>query len=264
VARTWLKVELALVGHRKTKALARLWRCHPYMITGFMVSLWGYCLEFQSDGRLSDIPTEDLDELAAACIANVIGNVPSVVDSLVAVGFADEDSTLHDWQDYAGSLVTKRKKDRDRKRSVRGTKRGQVADISRTSAPRAEQSRVEQRIDAAAAPSFVGLCCAALNLAVSQKWPSVTMATTTHREALAGTAEAWERDGIPALFACAHLAEKVAGMNVRGNAPRSLKYFDRPLRDAFEQSTQQAPAGTLTPAEEVRAMRLKAEAEDAA
>jgi hypothetical protein len=94
--------------------------------------------------------------------------------------------------------------------------------------------------------TYLGACCAALNLAVSQKWPATTMATTTHREGLAGIAEAWERDGITALFACAHLADAVTRMDVRREPPRSLRYFDRPMRTAWEKANQKAPAVTET------------------
>lgn len=157
MTRTWLPIEIALAGHRKTKALARLWHCHPYMVVGFLVSLWGYCLEFQSDGRLADVPNEDLDELAAPCLAGVVGTHPPTRAALERTGFLDPDGRLHDWQDYAGALVARRQKDATRKRAKRQMSAGHPADVRRTSEATVQHSTVKTLSLPAGEPSPWGL-----------------------------------------------------------------------------------------------------------
>lgn len=150
--RTWLKVEGKVVSHPKTKHLARLWGCDPYMVVGFLVAFWDHLLEFQSDGQVSDVRTEDLDELAARCQQRAIAVHLTVLDALKEAGFVDPDGRAHDWEDYAGALVTKRQRDRDRKREERKKSSGRPADGSRTSAPRVEQSRAEIETSSSPAP----------------------------------------------------------------------------------------------------------------
>ena len=58
----------------------------------------------------------------------------------MTAGFVEESETecalrIHDWFDYAGRLVEKRRKNAERKRAVRGTSAGRDPDVSRTSGP---------------------------------------------------------------------------------------------------------------------------------
>lgn len=151
--RTWLKVEGKVVSHRKTKHLARLWGCSPYTAVGFLVAFWDYLLEFQSDGQASDLRAEELDELAAPCQQRALTSHLTVLDALKEAGFVDPDGRAHDWEDYAGALVTRRQRDRDRKRDERKTGKGRPMDTPRTSAPRAEQSRAETENQSSSSPA---------------------------------------------------------------------------------------------------------------
>lgn len=143
--RVWLKVEPAVVTHRKTKALARRWGCSPYAVVGFLIAFWNYLMEFQSDGRAADVPVEDLDELAAPCRSVQGELVSSTLDDLKATGFVDPDGKAHDWELYAGALLTRRERDAARKRHERAQSNGHPADVPRTSGRRVEQSREEKK-----------------------------------------------------------------------------------------------------------------------
>jgi len=150
--RPWIKIEPAIVQHPKTRQLAKLWGCHSYHVVGFLVALWGYCLEYQEDGNVDGLPPDVLDEFAAPCLN---GAHQSVRDALQEVGFVDAGGRLHDWDEYTGELIERRRRDRERKRlarrsgrqestqAVRRTERGHGADGRRTSRRRVEQSRVE-------------------------------------------------------------------------------------------------------------------------
>ena len=112
--RTWLKVEHQLPNHPKTKRLARLWGCHPHTICGFLIAFWGYMVEYQPDGDLAKVPTDDLDELAAPCLQRALNATVTVLDALKQAGFADPDGHVHDWEEYTGALLEQRGRDRDR------------------------------------------------------------------------------------------------------------------------------------------------------
>ena len=55
------------------------------------------------------------------------------IKALQEAGFIDSDMTLHDWSDYAGKLIDKRKSDAERKRVTRFVKGGRPTDVQRTS-----------------------------------------------------------------------------------------------------------------------------------
>jgi len=141
--RTWLKIEPQLVNHPKTKRLARLWGCPPYAVVGFLVAFWGYLVEFKSDGQAAEVPPEDLEELAAPCQQRALTVHLSTLDALKETGFVDPDGRVHDWEVYTGALLTRRERDRERKRTERKVSAGQAQERNGTSVPRVEQSRAE-------------------------------------------------------------------------------------------------------------------------
>lgn len=141
--RTWIKVEGRVVSHPKTLHLAELWGCDPLTVVGFLVSFWDYLLEYQSDGQASGVRPSQLEKLAASCQQRALAVHLTVLDALKESGFVDPDGRVHDWEDYAGALVTRRQRDRDRKRGGRTVSAGNGVDTRALSAPRVEQSRVE-------------------------------------------------------------------------------------------------------------------------
>ena len=122
MGRTWTKVETVLPRHPKTKALARLWQTHPYMVCGFLLATWDYMLEHQPDGNLFAVPDAELEELAKPCLERAVGVVDVPRDVLVTSGWVERDGYWHDWNEYAGALVERRAKERDRKCNYRNQK----------------------------------------------------------------------------------------------------------------------------------------------
>lgn len=117
--RTWLPVEIGLAKHPKTRSLARLWSAHPYTVVGFLLELWGYCLEHQPNGDTGAIPDEDLNAMAAPCLAASIGLMADVRESLRRVGLVEKSGRLHDWNEYAGRIIQKRAAERKRMQCLR-------------------------------------------------------------------------------------------------------------------------------------------------
>jgi hypothetical protein len=160
MSRTWTKVETMLWRHPKTRALARLWQTKPYTICGFLLAIWDYMLEHQPDGNVNAIPDADLQELIAPCLSEAIGVLDVPRDSLVTSGWVDADGYWHDWHEYAGALIARRQKERNRKRKYREKKKLATDDsptgqarVSRVVSRGRPAPRVESRVDTPLPPA---------------------------------------------------------------------------------------------------------------
>lgn len=274
--RPWLKVEPAVVKHPKTRALARLWQCHPYEVVGFLVALWGYFLEYQPDGRLDRCPLDVLDELAAPCLGRALGTVPNVRDALLDVGFLDADGQLHDWDDYSGGIVAHRANDRKRKKLARqaaarksdGHPAPPLGEVRGTSTPRVEQSRVEQsrvveQQQPAAALDYPTRCVLAVNRVLEQRLAGAFKSLTATVDG--DVAGEWAALGIPIELVERELAaatERYSGRN--GRQPNSLRYFDGAIREAWAREQAHEAGPLLTDADRMRLARERLERETVA
>jgi hypothetical protein len=72
-------------------------------------------VDYAADGDLSGYTDEDI---ADATLWE--GDAGDLVAALTAAGFLDADRHIHDWADYAGRLLEKRRQDAERKRLSRG------------------------------------------------------------------------------------------------------------------------------------------------
>ena len=270
--RPYLPIEPALVDHPKTRALAKLWGCHPYTAVGFLVKLWGYCLEYQDDGNVDGRPADVLDDLAAPCIATSIGTMPTVREALLKSGFINDDGRLHDWDEYAGALVERRRKDRRRKQlsrrrggeDSRQTSSGQAVDRRGNSAPRVEKSRVEKSIQEQQQQpplDYPTRCCIAVNRVLEDRLAGAFAPLVPNVER--ATARAWEAAGVPIALAEQVLAE-LAGRfpNERGRQPQSLGYFTAALHEAHAKAQSQGNGALpLSSADRARATLERMEQE---
>ena len=115
----WIEVHHELPKHRKTLRLKTDLGVKTAQAVGHLVMLWLHCIENAADGDITDIPAEDL-----AMYAGYTGRKPEkFVEALIRAGFVDRTSDgrllLHDWDEYAGKLNEKRRRDAERKRSAR-------------------------------------------------------------------------------------------------------------------------------------------------
>lgn len=273
--RPWLKVEPAVLKHPKTRALARVWQCHPYQVVGFLIALWGYFFEYQPDGNVDGCPVDVLDELAAPCLGRALGTVPTVREALLGAGFMDANGRLHDWDDYSGGILAHRANDRKRKklerRAVRGTSATspstQPMDHGGTSVPRVEQSRVEEsRVEQqqqTPAAAYATRCVIAVNRVLEDRLAGAWKALVATVEV--GTAAEWMSAGIPIEFAEQVLSE-LAGRfpTPHGRQPHTLRYFDTALREAWSHKQAQLAGPPLTDADRMRQARERLEQETSA
>lgn len=110
----WIESHQSLGKHPKTKRLARSLGVPLPMAVGLLQFLWWWALDFAEDGDLSRF--EDL-EIAQECLWE--GEPSDLVTALMEVGFLDPDRKIHDWDAYAGKLITQRRRNRERVQGYR-------------------------------------------------------------------------------------------------------------------------------------------------
>lgn len=140
----WIESHQELRDHPKVVRLARLLDVHRTSAVGMLHFLWWWALDHAEDGDLSDYEASDL---AAAC--DWQGDPEVLVKALRDCGPGSREGflavegdrlVLHDWWQYAGKLVERRRADRDRKRAGRNadppevpkTSTGRPPDIAET------------------------------------------------------------------------------------------------------------------------------------
>lgn len=108
----WIEFHQALTTHRKTYALAGILGLRQSAACGMLAFLWCWCLDNAPSGDLTDVNPRVL-----ARAADWPKKPEVLISALVAAGFVDDNAgrlTLHDWDAYAGRLMAKRAKNRDR------------------------------------------------------------------------------------------------------------------------------------------------------
>lgn len=113
----WIESHQSLLNHPKTKRAARLLGIERVQLIGHLHCLWWWCMDYAPNGDISRFPD---DVIADACEWS--GDAPRIIGVLVDVGFLDRDDDLlvvHDWMDYAGKLVERKRANAERMRKAR-------------------------------------------------------------------------------------------------------------------------------------------------
>lgn len=113
----WIESHQGLARHIKTKRLARRLKVSIPTTIGHLHLLWWWAMDNLPDGRLTALEPEDIaDEMMWT------GDAADLLEALKETGFVDQvenDLYIHDWHDYIGRLLERRKKETDRKREYR-------------------------------------------------------------------------------------------------------------------------------------------------
>lgn len=126
----YIETHQALLTHRKTLRLSRLIGIDRWGVAGRLMALWSWALDNAPDGAIAH---EDSDILAD--VMGWDGEPSELCHALVTAGFLDQHANhyaIHDWMDYAGRLIEKRKSDAERKRQARASS-GHTPPVQRTS-----------------------------------------------------------------------------------------------------------------------------------
>jgi len=120
----WIESNQELARHPKLARLAGRLEITRRDAVGLMHLLWWWCLDYAPEGDLSGFNPE---EIAAAVdwtgdpgdLLAALQNVPGTGGGRPAPGFINDDLTVHDWHDYAGKLIERRRANAERKRIAR-------------------------------------------------------------------------------------------------------------------------------------------------
>ena len=114
----WIESHQKLARHPKTRKLARILGVSIPTVIGHLHLLWWWAMDYASEGTLERYDASDIADAAMW-----EGDPVQFLDALHTAGFIDKDVngvfSIHDWHDYVGRLLEKRRADAERKRSMR-------------------------------------------------------------------------------------------------------------------------------------------------
>lgn len=154
----WIKSHQDLRDHPKTRKLAHILGISKPAAIGHLQCLWWWTLDYAEDGDLSRFDMIDI-----ALGAEWEGDPDTFFDAMTKAGFIDmtpDSCEVHDWEDYAGTLIRRRQSDKERKRTKRGADSAQspasnVADsASDQQQPTEESATCPQHVRADSAQSL--------------------------------------------------------------------------------------------------------------
>jgi hypothetical protein len=112
----WIESHQSLGTHKKLFALCEKLKIKRSEAIGILHLLWWWALDNAPDGDLSGVSDKVLAEVSGYIDGMSIRSGRRVDqrckqygDALRSTGFIDSDGTLHDWHNYAGKLIEKRR-----------------------------------------------------------------------------------------------------------------------------------------------------------
>lgn len=139
----WIESHQTLREHPKARKLAILLGVSVPAAIGHLHCLWWWAMDYAQEGDLSRFDAEDI-----AVAAMWDGDPELLVSALTKARFietADETSvgSIHDWHDYAGRLIDKRRQNADRQSAYRERTR----DVKPKSPAESNQNRSGREAD---------------------------------------------------------------------------------------------------------------------
>lgn len=118
----WIKVDQALITHRKTFALADALDISTAEAVGILIGIWTWGLDnADENGYIGDVRSPQL-----AYVCGYEGNPALMLDGLLESGYLEyaEDGGLriHDWAEYGGEFQTERKRIQEKTAKMREAK----------------------------------------------------------------------------------------------------------------------------------------------
>jgi hypothetical protein len=114
VVMAWIESHQTLPNHPKTLKVARALGIDPAHVVGHLHCLWYWGVDYAETGSLTKFDEDDIEAGAQWC-----GEPGHLFKALVDAGFIEEKPdgySLHDWWQYAGKLIQRRREDVARKR----------------------------------------------------------------------------------------------------------------------------------------------------
>lgn len=134
VALAWIELHQTMPSHRKTLRVARKLQVTRFEAVGILCALWCWALDnATTEGKITGADAQDISDAI-----QYNGPAEKLLGALIDSGYIEQNGggfILHDWHDYAGRLMDKRKSDAERKRASRLVQRnvgGRPADVQWT------------------------------------------------------------------------------------------------------------------------------------
>ncbi len=140
----WIESHQSLGNHRKLFKLAGLLKVSKPQAVGHLHYLWWWALDNAPDGCLAGVPAAVIAE-----VAEWRGHPEKFVAALREAGFMDG-SDLHDWDDFAGKLVERRRLSKEQRVSG-GLKR--MSQLTHEERSELAKKAAAQRWDASKMPA---------------------------------------------------------------------------------------------------------------
>lgn len=132
----WLKLQQGVHRNRKIMVLARTLAISRMTAVGHMTSLWLWALDNAQDGDISVLGDNEV-AMAAEWPEETAGEF---LAAICDAGLIDPDGKIHDWYDYAGVLIDRRRTEAARKRNERARmSAGQAQDGTQEDTPGTER-----------------------------------------------------------------------------------------------------------------------------
>ena len=146
---TWIKLYDSLPQHKKLMRFRKLLKISTAEAVGLLCLLWLWAINNAHDGDLSDVDAQDIAEVCAWK-----KKPDALLSALIETGFVTDDMRLHDWDDYAGTLMYQReearRQTRERVERYRKNKKAQAeksdtcnGDVTRYTSVTSEESNEE-------------------------------------------------------------------------------------------------------------------------
>ncbi len=122
----WIESHRRLGTHRKLLAMARSLKISRAQAIGMLHLFWWWALDAAPDGDITGVNPIDIGVVMDWNRSDnrSVSRSQSLYNCLVSCGWIEEKegrTLIHDWNDYAGNLISKRKQNAERMRQVRST-----------------------------------------------------------------------------------------------------------------------------------------------
>lgn len=124
----WIESHQTLGRHPKVEKLAKILKIHKAQAIGHLHLLWWWCLDYAQDGSLVSLTNLDIADAAGWTKQPDLFVDAMVTCGVTRNGFLDRSGSgfvVHDWHQYAGRLIEKRRGDYERLKRFRNAAKAQ-------------------------------------------------------------------------------------------------------------------------------------------
>lgn len=140
----WVHVYRMLFDHPKAKRLGKRLGLDPAAAAGYLICLWTWSMSIAPDGDLTRFDPEEIE--AAAGWGGEDGAFISAATECRWLDRTKRGLVIHDWNDWAGTMVAKRAKERQRSADRRAAARSEEDDRAPTARrPREDRGATDGR-----------------------------------------------------------------------------------------------------------------------